>query len=245
MSGSGAALGTVTLSKTLLEPWQLREADDFELATVPIEVWVRAQLPTTAVSPRVVASWQPDGLVGREFVSEGLLGVPMVLPSSAVQRFFRVGVLTFDRLGAELLAGRPVTVFIDFTYGAGSSGNLDVDYIVFVSPVRTALTPTGRTPATVNFANTYPSFLPASSGVKRVLPNLTATFRQAGDAVTKAMRHAGVGGALPGLPPGDSSVFVKVSNKVPDDPASSATADAHDFVDLHLEVRPAWNLVRA
>lgn len=246
MSGAGAGLGDVELQRTLLEPRQLREADDFDDATALVEIWMAAYLPTTAIAPKAIVSWQPDGLTGREFALEGIDGMPLVLPTaSSVRRLYRVGTLLLDRLGAAIAAGRPVTFFLGIQYAAGSSGNLDIDYLMLASPSRTALTPTGRASGTVGFANTYPQLLPAASGCKRILPDLSTTFRQLGDAPSKEMRHAGLQGAALPLPPGDSSLLAIASNKVPDDPTASSVAHTHDAIDVHLEVRPAWPIARA
>lgn len=246
MSAGGAALSTVRLQHTV-KPAMLRAADDFEEATIPVEVWVAAYLPTGALSPRAVLSSIVGGLSGpRDFSLEGQGGTPLVVPTAAgVRRFFRVGTLLLDRTGADDGDGRGVSVILDFTYAAGSTGNLDVDYLVFASPVRTALLPTGRSPADVGLAAGYPQLLPISGAIKRVLPDLSTTFRRAIDPINEEVRSGPFGGYPLALPPGDSSLFAKVSQKVPDDPTASAAADTHDAFDIVVEVVPTWPLIRA
>jgi hypothetical protein len=149
-------------------PWQGSgsiDPDAFSEET-SVEVFALLRLPSTVVQPYIVLNQSPSlgGEHARYTPEYGTVGKPLALPSSGSRALlYRLGTLSFD-------TSRPVyrNIFMEFRWGAGSSGNIDFDYAWMIPAARSARVRTG-----IPLDSSYPSFFPLASGQKRIFHDLS------------------------------------------------------------------------
>jgi hypothetical protein len=253
----GGARGGVLLSDTIatalvaakaytaswvINPADLEAPDPFAPGEPQIEVWARVRLASTLVSPGLVVSVRPDSaltLGSESHTAEfGRLGRTLVLPSSGtVYRFVRLGTLT---LSFDPQAPAALLLWIAGSLAVGSTGTFGLDYLMLAPARSRSLSPTGKV-----LGSSYPRFLPvtASARQKQVREDLSGVVSAPPAA---GFRDHGLGGSAPVLPPGSSSVLVKLSSLVPDDPTVSADTEtlAHSAT-VKLSPAPRYFLARS
>jgi hypothetical protein len=205
----------------VVNPADLEAPDPFAPGDLQVEVWARVRLASTLVSPALVASVRPDSaltLGSASYTAEfGRLGRTLVLPSSGtVYRFVRLGSLT---LSFDPQAPAALLLWIAGSLAVGSTGTFGLDYLMLVPARARSLSPTGKA-----LGSSYPRFLPvtASARQKQVREDLSGVVSAPPAA---GFRDHGLGGSAPALPPGSSSMLVKLSSLVPDDPTVSADTE--------------------
>jgi len=215
-------------------------ARDSFTTEVAIEVWLRIYLSPTIVTPAFTISARPqDGLSygSARYTDEwGAAGKLVTVPTAAVMRFVRLGTL---RMLVDPVHPRIWLLWLAASIGAGSSGEIGVDYL--------ALDPAnGRacSPCSKPNDSGYPDFIASTAETsKTVKSDLSALV-----AKPPAFGHPdhGLGGQLLELPPGEDELLVKLSSLVPDDPTAFATDEqlAHSAT-VHVACTPRWNLVRS
>lgn len=215
--------------------------DGFAGDTVPVAVWARSfRLPSTLVTPRMalaVESVVGEPLTRLYSVDGGVSGRGLVLPSSgSPSRFYPVGVILADR---NRQANQRVHLLL--SYGSGSSGTFDIDYIVLLPLRSQASSPVGKPSAG------YPDFFnyPGVNWEKIIATDLSARLRNPSPPLDLGIKSPGLGGARLELPPTDVELTLKTSDLIPDDPAaSSASEQLAQTVDVHVAYQPCYRLWR-
>lgn len=216
------------------------ESGDWEGDTIPLEVYVGLLLPSSAVSPRL-AAWldpvinQPNT---RQYATpDGSIGRPLTVPTSGSgwRRFSKVGTLLLDRSSKRLQR-----IYLELTWGAGSSGNIDLDY-GFLLPARRRLTsPTGR----ANDAS-YPLLFPFAGATKTIRSDGRGRVRAIGEDRSAAAPSSAMGGTRLEVDPGDNRIAIKLSTQVPDDPTvGNYGENLTDTPTVAFDVTPRWLAIR-
>lgn len=213
-------------------------ADDFQ-TDLSIEVYVRALIPTTVVSPTAV-------LLGDAYAGQAAIGPPrysqeygtqgsLVLTSNTPQ-IFRFGTLVIP---ADVLRSRSRWIVQPtIKVSAGSSGNVDWDYMFVVPSQRRASTLTGKA------TSTLPTFLNNSS-LKVIKTDLTTAWLEPTIANSGEAIGASMGGALLEIEPGDVRISALFTIGVPGDPNTPALdATQGTPLQLHASIVPRFRILR-
>jgi hypothetical protein len=229
------------ITSRLIDPSALT-ADAFTASEISLEVWLRAALTNTIVTPTFVISARSfDGTVfgAERFTNEwGNAGRVLLSPTGTFYQMYRLG--TID-VPANSLARRTLKLWLAARTGAGSTGSLFLDYLV-VLPVRSrALSPSGK-----HLDSTYPSFVGSTAATaKTIRSDLSALVASAATAGHAGMADHGLGGSLIEPPPGAVDWIVKLSSQVPDDPIPTAVHEQTVFnVSVELDVTPRSFMLR-
>ncbi len=234
-AGGGSAGLRVSITPDVLP------GDPFGGEQIALEVWACLYLPATVVGLRASLYLEPlDGQPATRHYSleHQAPGRTLVIPSAgaSVRRFTKLGTVLVDHTSR-----RANRLGFDFTYGAGSSGNLDVDYLVLDLPSRRAHTITG-----VPNDTAYPALLPIAAQAKSIRHDRRGRIRARNEALNAWAPSPGLGGSRLELEPGDNRVVIKTSDMVPDDPTSQATGEAlQTALIAHFIVTPRWRLFRS
>jgi hypothetical protein len=241
ISGAGSLAVSCLIDPALAGP------DDYAAGSIDVDVWLRAAIASTVVSPRAaVWAMHPRGSVSsdalgmrRMVASWGAAGKP--LAANTHYRLSRVGPVSVDIDPGDPAPWRLVATL---SWAAGSSGTVNLNGLILVPARARALTPTGLTLS----AGGYPAFIGAAGGdgrtiTKRVRSDLS------GAVVAPPSRGAygdsGLGGSLIELPTGAVDLLVITGDQVPDDPAPAAANVGHP---THLAVAvsptPRWGHLR-
>ena len=208
---------------------------------VELEIFARVYVPTTLVSPRIVASFYTDGGAGSSvFTREwGAAGRPISVPSSSGYRLTRVGTVSLPLSTAQLAVESKWVLKLDMSWAAGSSGTVGLDWIALVPAGQRACSPTGEP-----LDSAYPRFMPSgtNAATKTVTPDLAGMLTTSG--ATNAA-DTGLGGSVIEVPPGNVDMLVLLSEQVPDEP-SSGNLNGKEWTGttMSLSVIPRYFLVR-
>jgi hypothetical protein len=211
-----------------------------------LEVWARVLVTSALVQPMLTAQVQPQdgaGFGGARYTDEwSSEGRPLTLPSAAngggIQSAFR-----FTRLGTlhcvvNPLAPRVWNLVVEGRCEGGGIGQWGPNYLMLVPSLSRACSPSGK----VHSAG-YPRF------ISNVLPTVKAVRSDLSAVVGKPGKNGhpdtGLGGQLLELPPGESTVALKLSSLVPDDPTVTfATEQLSHEAKVTVWVTPRWYLAR-
>lgn len=247
VSASGAArsgsiaTGTVSggYSEYLVDPSTMA-CDDFR-GEVDVEIYARVLVSAINNNQRVVASLVPDegtGYGAERYTNEwGAIGRPLPAPSSGTAwRLTRLGTLTMP---VDSTNRRRQRIRITQTFGTGSTGSLSLDQLILVPARARMASPTGKP----NDAS-YPRLAPSTAELRRV-------FRSDGRGMIGKPQgslgpYAGLDGARMMPDPGAMTLVGLLSDRVPDDTTSDATADSLTLTakSLHVGVIPRSYLTR-
>jgi hypothetical protein len=235
-AGAGSAGARYDVDPATLAP------DPFTMGELELEFWVRVELASTLVSPKLTLSATPftaSGVAQVRYTGEwGSQGKLLVLPSSGTRfRMVRLGALTV--LSDPV---RPVQwrVTVDGSWAAGSSGVFGLDDLYVVAAAARAAGPTGRP-----FDASYPRFLKTTGeATKIVRSDLSGEFVEPRRTRNPAP-DVGLGGSLIEPPAGKLETLVVLSSLVPDDPSATADTEQEDHTaTVHLSVWPRTRFVR-
>lgn len=247
-----ATSGYNSLSTAILVDPNTLVPDDYTLGEVDVEVWLREQWSQTITGARVTISTLSElGLAlgperfTREFGSIGKLPTPA---TSKQWRFHRLGVIPMvvDLNNPQRWR---VQILLEGT-GAAGPPTWDLDYFLLV-PVRgRRASPTGEINDTAASGASYPAFFPFDSGWTAT-GAASKTLRADGSSIVQApgaygYPDAGMGDVIE-LPDTDVDMIVKLSNLVPDDPTSDASAETviSYSTSLHAAVTPRYIFARS
>jgi hypothetical protein len=226
----------------LVDPATLT-ADDLANNEIDIELWIRATLPTTLVTPRADAFIAPlaggQGLNSWRYTTEFGSAGRAVTPVGN-RALYRIGTLSCPTDASALW-----TIQTRIYWAAGSSGTVTVDHVIMV-PVRSrASTPTGKAGDT-----SYPKFFNTGGGVtKKVTSQLRGLARYSqpgvlGNTSTQWAPESGLGGALLQFKPGNNDVVIKLSAAVPDSPVAGQVDNNAESVTVKFSPIPRYFLPR-
>lgn len=207
---------------------------------VELEVWARVYIPSTLVSPRIVAGFSTDGGSGASILTRewGAVGRPLSVPSSSGYRLTRIGSVSLPLPTPQLAVDTKWVLKLDMSWAAGSSGTVGLDWIALVPADRRACSPTGEA-----LDSSYPRFMPTGTGAV----SKTVTANLAGVLTSGAVNAAdtGLGGSVIELPAGNVDVLLMLSEQVPDEP-SSANLNGLSWTGTTMSVAvvPRYYLVR-
>ena len=229
-AGSGTGLWRVFAS-----------GQELNAETVDVEVWAGVYLPTTVVSPRIVAytmtevGIQSQILYTREW---GSAGKPLSVPTAAGYRLSRVGSFTVP-VGAGNDARRVLGV--QLSWAAGSTGTVGLDWLMLVPAGQRACSPTDE-------ANdsSYPQLMPNGTSYvrKHVSSDLAGLLMMHSSSPPSFATDSGLGGAAIEVPPGNVDLGIIMHRAVADEPASANVQGTPIAGGGHLTVTPRFYLVR-
>lgn len=211
--------GIASHAEWLVDP-SLIASDDFR-GEVDVEVWMRHFISPSSISPRAVLSLLPEEGTAygpARYTNEwGAVGKALVVPSAGgAWRVTRLGTITMP---VDPANPRRYRLALDATLGSGSTAVLYVDQLVLVPAKARMASPSGK----ANDA-TYPKLAPSSGETRRVIrSDGRGLIGKPGGALGP---YGGVDGARCWPEPGALSMVALLSDRVPDDPTSDATADA-------------------
>ncbi len=211
-----------------------------------LEIWARARLAPTLVSPRLIVSvrkslddWSPEIFTAEYGNSGKVLPVPL---SGISWRLVRLGTIRVPRteIGLGGSGADDQILKIEGPVGAGSSGLWGLDYFYTVPAQRRALSPTGKP-----YDERYPMMVRDDSEVRRTFkPNLSGV-------VSESWAHGGVadtglgGEQIEVAPCDDLLILTKLGTQVPDDPRDYVGTDSHGYnYSISLGVIPRWHYQR-
>lgn len=232
----------------LVDP-SLLVADDFTEGEIAVEVWVRMLYGAAGSNPILTLNAQPEGVSAgfkpiRYSLEYGATGKTLVVPTTSAWRLVRAGTLMLPvRPG-----GSRWTININITWGAGASGNIQLDYLL-VNPARQrALSPTGKIapPSIGSGVAAYPSFFVFGSETRRIRHDLAGFTTRITTGPGKLAPAVGLGGQLLEFPPGDVLTLVKFSSLGPDDPTSNNNTETDSSnTPVRFSIRPRYHLNRS
>jgi len=238
---SAAMINAVTAQLLFYLDPSLVPPDAFAGTELRVEAWARINYAATMTSLTAITSAR--SALGASFGTprfteeNGSAGklLSVQAPAAGQWRIVKLGTLT---LISDPLNPQRWKLQVQFTTVAGSTGNLDVDYL-FLAPVRQrAAGPTSKPND-----STYPKFITSAS-------ETTKTIKSDGSAViakpgTPTYPDHGLGGQLLELPPGQVDLFVELSNLVPDDPTIDTTTETlGPAATVHAAITPRHFLGR-
>lgn len=181
---------------------------------ITLEVWARFRYDPSLVVAPVIALWAAPAGAGanRYSLDFGAPGRQIGNASTGAAWFLhRVGLL---RPSPEV----PWAVTVEIQTGPVASGEIDLDYALFVPGRWRACSPTG-----LPLDSAYPAFQPGTGAViKTVRRDLAGLVATSGVA---AHQDTGLGGSPLFVPPGASKLLVAASVAIPDDPSATAPGD--------------------
>ena len=219
----------------LIDPTLIPE-DHYTSGETGVEVWAVMSVNNTdvVVTPRAIpgnlstpAAWRAPN----EFSSKL---VPAIGSSGTDFRTIRLGTLNLKPIHGD--SGR-WRLRLGFRNISAGTANLKVQEI-YLTPIKNrALTPTGKP-----LDSFYPVFLNATTGLKRVNSDL----RGEATALPSAgmFPDSGLGGSFIELDPGQNRLFVKLSDKIPDDSTGSPPETNPINARLYVDVTPRYYLAR-
>lgn len=232
-SGAGSASALFAVDPSTMA------ADNFSRGEITVEVWARIYIANAVVSPKLILSVEPFAGVAfgaAQYSAEyGSAGKPVAQPSSGTSssRFVKLGTIN---LPVDTIAPLKWNVKVAATWAAGSTGNLNFDYLVMVPSRQRALSPTAKP----NDA-TFPKFIASTAATtKKIRSDLSG---QVASGAGNLGRDAGLGGTMIELPPGNVDLLVKLSSLVPDDPTVDVSTEqvTHAAVTGNVRVTPrSW-----
>lgn len=221
--------------------------DEFTLGEVNLEIWMRYKHHYQTKNLRAVGYWLPSsGGSGWRYSAEwGAIGRSLDTPSGApgtgvdYWRFCSLGTFT---LPVDKQRPARWRFLVDFAWGTGSLGSIDVDYLIVVPTQSKAQTPTGK----IYDPYYYPEFMYKNSASgywqKRINTDLSGELSYEFNAPA---RHSGLGGNLLEFPPGDVDVLSKFSNVVPDDPSDIDSEESLTYpMGIHFDLIPRYRMAR-
>jgi hypothetical protein len=228
-AAGGLSSLTVNISLNSLVP------DEINGEAISSEVYALVKVPLTAINPRYVLKWESTSAATADATLEwGTSGRPLVYTDTQ-WRFTRLGTLQFP----ANKTGLTLTVTFEISCGAGSTGNLDVDYLFFL-PAKTAAT--SRTG--LAFDASYPSFLPTTTQItkKRVNHNLSTELAYF-TSPDLWVPDNGLGG--PPFEPdvtknNGMTVTMLMGQNVPDNAITTGTEVSTTESNLRFNVWPRW-----
>lgn len=231
LSGAGVtATPGILLNTSLLGPETFGES-------VTLEVFARAVIPTTAVSPSVALRLTTDaasGGIAAVTYSQEYGSVGKTLLTSATAQFLRLGTVVVPTFSLRSSSRTYLSAL--WSTAAGSTGNLDIDYFFVVPAVQRASGITGKASATV-------PYLAEASSQKRFRSDLVG-FVSSGDLRAGEALSSGLGGAAMEINPGNPRVVIQSSASVPDDPAGNLDATVNRPTSLHFGITPRYRIAR-
>ncbi len=222
-SGAGSASMTWYVDGSLIDP------DDFTMGDLSVEVWAWVKLASTLASPQLALTAKTDVSGGPVRETREPTVVRTKPSSGTLWRMARLGTIN---LGST--QGTRWLLTLTATVSSGSSGVLSVDQLLLLPAQRRLAGATGKA-----LDATYPMFLPSTS-------ETTRTVRHDGTSELALPNRTGfpapaLGGALPEFGPGDVTLVVATSNRVPDDPTVDANEAGFGYIaQVHASVRPRY-----
>lgn len=235
---TGGAQGVLSL---WIDP-SMVGADTFAGLDQRVEIWVRAYVPSLVTRMTIAASVKSALAVGPErFTGEfGSAGKSCIIPSFAAPgsawRHYRLGTMN---LSADPSNPHRYKLTLYLNSGAGSSGNVDLDYVLLLPSQQRAASPSSK-----DSSSGYPTFYGAISNNKTIRTDLSGATTTS--LFAPSMPDHGLGGQLLEIGPGPTDMMVTAFNLVPDDPFLSNASDASvvNKVPFHLAVIPRYFLAR-
>lgn len=232
---SAGGVGTIT---TEIHPIQATSGSvdpDLFSEQVMAAVFAHLDVPSTVVNPRVVLHVRPSTASASEIdatyaLEWGPAGRVLIARTPSI--VYRLGTLPFNVIDQGWF-----TVTLEFYWGVGSSGNIEIDWLWFAPVSRLAQGRTG-----IPLDSDYPKFFPAASQTKRVYHDLTTSLEVATPTMTNPVMsasHQGMSGAFiePDITRSGTTGPVSIGSKrglsltfasarnVPDNPDAASTLD--------------------
>lgn len=232
LTNSAAKDTTVSGAETYSMTWAIDPGtlppDAFGANEIDIEVWLRASISSTVVSPTVTVSARQ--LVGAQYGATrytnewGSTGKVLTPAAGTFYSMYRLGIITLPCDPTN----RPILHFIiGMTTAAGSTGSVAFDYALLVPARSRCLSPSGK-----ELDSAYPLFISSTSvTTKTIKSDLSGVAREPG-SLTSFPDH-GLGGSLIEVAPGVTYWLIKLSDQVPDDPTPAA---AHESLSYNTAV---------
>ena len=236
VSGRTVTVANPTTCRTIfyVDP-SLMQPDDFT-DTIDVEVWVRYTLASTATNPTFTAYAYPEGggsSASRYTPEFGSSGRVVTKPSAgSATRLTRLGTITLPVNKQD--RSRWATV-VQFTGSGTGTVTFNEMYII---PARSRCCgPTGK-PLDSSYAQWTNNVLDN----KTIRSDLSGFNRGTGKPLAEA---PGLGGSMIEFPPGNMAAFVKISDRVPDDPTSNTNSETTGIdAAFHFAVTPRFWAVR-
>lgn len=220
----------------LFDP-SLLSSDPFTGEEIQLEIWGRISVNTAPV--KIITSVLPQSQVGtsRHTNEYGQLG-KIVQPQGSSGLDYRT-----IRLGTIPVVADPhnparYRLRVSFSKAGVSSPNVAFEEIYLVQPSRRALGPTGKPNDLA-----YPRFLPGVSARKRVFSDLSGEAAALNGPAW--FPDHGLGGSFIEFEPGDNNlVFLRLNDRVPDDPTTGVAETGSVNAGMVFDVTPRWHLLR-
>ncbi len=217
----------------------LLPADPFASGETSVEAWMRISVNSgpVLITPKALSNTSiPAGARTTAEFGDAGKRVEAAGSGGTDWRTIRLGTLNFAPIHGDAARWR-----LRFGFKSLDSNNLadvKVEEIYLTPTESRALTPTGKP-----YDAAYPNFINATDGQKRISHDLRGSSTSLPS--TGFFPDSGLGGEFIEFKPGNNRLFIKLADRIPDDPSDFVAAETSPInARIYIDVTPRYFLGR-